>query len=451
MMLDRFAARHSSPEAGAVRAFESAAFAVLAHRPGAAEGLDSCLALDPDFTAAHALKGLGAVLLARAELQPAIAASLADARSAAARRGASTMTEAALFNALAAASGGRLHEAAQGLSAALARQPDDLLLMKLSVALNFMGGDLAGMRQASETAMQAFDADRAGHGFILGCQAFALEESGDRRAAEMFGRRAAEIEPADAWGLHAVAHVFEMEGRTGAGISWLEQTRANWQRCNNFSFHIAWHLALFHLAEGDHARVLELYDNSVRPAPTDDFRDIANAVSLLWRLEQDGVAVERRWDELACIAERRRNDASLMFASLHYLMALKAAGRPAAAAQLLETIRAAASLPGDQAAVAAAVALPLAVAIQGRPRNTSGAARCLTGLSTLGGSGAQRDIFLRIAAVSAADNGENAAAERVLRLRQSLRAEDRFSRRVRRQLRLSEAKPSLPPIAAFAG
>src|SRR5215207_6079809 len=56
---------------------------------------------------------------------------------------------------------------------------------------------------------------------------------------------------------------------------------------------MAWHLALFHLETGDHDRVLAIYDTQVRPHPTDDFRDVANAVSLLWRFEQEGARSAR--------------------------------------------------------------------------------------------------------------------------------------------------------------
>ena len=188
---------------------------------------------------------------------------------------------------------------------------------------------------------------------MLGCHAFALEESGELEAALRVGREAVEREPRDAWGLHAVAHVYEMMERTTRRHCLARADPGGWSGCNNFAFHLGWHLALFQLERGLHDRVLDLYDEAVRPRPTDDFRDVANAVSLLWRLRQEGMEVGHRWDELAEIASRRRGETVLVFATLHYLLVLVATGDLAAAGDLvcsLET-RAATGMD-DQALVA---------------------------------------------------------------------------------------------------
>ena len=76
--------------------------------------------------------------------------------------------------------------------------------------------------------------------------------------------------------------------------------------------------------EYEHEQVLKIYDEEVRPQQTDDFRDMANAISLLWRLNQTGVDVGSRWADMAEIALRRRHDTTLVFASLHTLAALVA-------------------------------------------------------------------------------------------------------------------------------
>ena len=127
---------------------------------------------------------------------------------------------------------------------------------------------------------------------------------------------------------------------------------------------MAWHLALFHLEAGDHDRVLGIYDTQVRPRPTDDFRDVANAVSLLWRLEQEGVSVGGRWGELGAIAMRRRRDTTLTFASLHNLLALIAMGEIDAAWELVDALEtSAAQAEGDQGQVMEAVGIELATTL----------------------------------------------------------------------------------------
>jgi len=430
---DRYAFAHASGVAdAALAAFETAVEAVLAHRPSAGPALERALAADPDHVASLALKGLAGVILARGETVVAARAGLAAARVAAGRRP-PTDDETVLVEALAEAVEGRLAAAADRLDHRLVANPRAALLVKLSHALRFMAGDLSGMRRTTTAALDAFAETTPGYGFVLGCHAFCLEEAGDYAEAERAGRRAVAAEPGDAWGLHAVAHVHEMTRRPADGIAWLEETRPSWTGCNNFAFHVAWHLALFHLEGGDVERVLALYDAEVRPQPTDDVRDVANAASLLWRLRQDGVDVGGRWRELAEIARARRYETTLMFGSLHHLFALVAVGDRAAAADLLAAVaRCAAEGDGDQRRVAGDVGLDLARLLAGgrpgvaAPPLVPLAAR----LRRLGGSNAQRDVFLRSLIEAAAAAGAEDEATALLVARAALKRPDRFAEHV---------------------
>ncbi|WP_204324926.1 hypothetical protein, partial [Stenotrophomonas maltophilia] len=104
---------------------------------------------------------------------------------------------------------------------------------------------------------------------------------------------------------------------------------------------------------------------------SEEFRDTANAVSFLWRLRQEGVDGGDRWRELADIARRHRRDTTLVFASLHYLLALVAAGDLSSARDVALALRSRAgaaqggkvlggTVHGDQSHVAAAVGADLA-------------------------------------------------------------------------------------------
>jgi tetratricopeptide (TPR) repeat protein len=413
-----------------VRAFEEAVLEVAAHKPSAAAAIAQATAADPGLVAAHALKGFATVLLARAELGLPARQALADARAALARAGGGTADEAALVEALEQAVAGRFHDAATRLDVLLDRNPTAFLPAKIAHALRFMIGDAPGMLAIGARILDRWSRRTPGYGFLLGCHAFALEELGHLDAAERFGRRAVEIEPQDAWGLHAVAHVHEMRGRTAEGIAWIEGARPVWTACNNFSFHMAWHLALFRLETGDHDEVLRLYDAEVRPAATDDFRDVANAVSLLWRLAQEGVAVGRRWDELKAIAARRRRDVTLTFAALHNLLALTATGETEAAFDLLRAMETATDRDsGDQAELMDAVGVEFAAAILDLSLNRAprGDLAALAGrLQRIGGSHAQRDVFVRVLAEFAARRGDRAALDRILAARRRLKRDDRF-------------------------
>lgn len=426
MPLDAFDLSTNSASPDATLAFEEAVRGLAAHRPSTGIALGRALAADPDHVPALALKGFANLILAREELAAPAREALAAARRALAAQDGGTADERALVEALALAAEDRFSEAADCLDQRFADRPATFLPFKIAHALRFMLGDAAGMLAASQRMMAVWCPDRPAAGFLLGCHAFAVEEHGAYAAAEAYGRQAVAMEPDDAWGLHAVSHVHEMRGETAAGVDWLEASRGSWSRCNNFSFHMAWHLALLHLERGEHERVLRLYDQEVRPTPTDDFRDMANAVSLLWRLERLGVDVGGRWADLAEIVRKRRADTTLVFASLHNLIALVALGDRPAAAELVMALQVRAQGSGDQARVAADLGLPLARAITGMGGERGSLDRLAHALPQIGGSNAQRDLFVLALAEAASRRGDAPALRAIGAARRRLKAEDRL-------------------------
>lgn len=417
-MLDRFNGTHSTRHPGAVAHYADALHAVLGHRPGAIGALDAALALDPDFVAAHALKGFALVLLARSELLVAARQAARQARRALAVAPVRVEAESVLVAALEDAVAGHFMRAADRLETGLWSDPRNVLLLKLSHALRFMVGDAAGMLQATSWAVRHGHPDDAGTGYVFGCHAFALEEHACFADADCWAEKALALAPDDAWALHAASHVDEMQGRTVRGIRRLEATRPLWSGCNNFQFHMAWHLALFHVDAGDHDQALDLYDTAIRHERTDDFRDVSNAASLLWRLRQRGVAVGSRWEEIADIARRRSRETTLAFASLHNLLALAAQGETEAIDGLLAAWRAkAATDRDDQARGARFVAVRLAEVLAGREGAGTDYADIAARLQVLGGSNAQRDVFLLTLAERARATGQESAERAIARIR----------------------------------
>jgi tetratricopeptide (TPR) repeat protein len=428
MLTDRYSGQHSSEDECAVSIFADATFHFAAHQSETAETLINALALDPELPAAHALQGFINVLQGRTE--PALRAREISARldTAIQERGA-TAFEIKLCESLHLAAGGRWRDAANRLEVADATQPD-FLSFKLAHALRFMSGDLPGMLRSSTRALRQWSLFDPAYGFILGCHAFALGETGNSAAAEDAARQALVREPEDVWAAHALTHVFETSGRTHEGIAWLEEARGCWSHANNFRFHMSWHLALLHLSLGRKAEALELYDREIYPQPSSDFRDLANAVSLLWRLRQDGVDVGDRLAVLAEGARQRLGDTNLVFASLHDLLALLACGDKWGASRLIDHLRRCADGAGDQSRVARDIGLPLAQAL--RSAQASGEISpefaYLTGrMPQLGGSHAQRDVFLRTLIDFAVDAGAQRLAQKLLAFRHTIRSRDRFS------------------------
>src|SRR6266853_1484606 len=187
--------------------FDAAVDALLGHRADCAMRLAEALAADPDFLLAHCLKGFACKFLARRELD---------------------------------------NEAGDVLTAAIAHEPHDLLALKLHHALHFMLGDRRAMLGTIRHAIGAWYDGLAGFGYALGCLAFALEETGAYAEAERVGRRACALTPSDIWAAHAVAHVFEMRDEPDAGLRWLAERSIAFAGCNNLTFHLDWHRALFH-------------------------------------------------------------------------------------------------------------------------------------------------------------------------------------------------------------
>lgn len=431
-MTDCFGHDHSTRSNEAVAAFEDATRAVAAHRPVAA-CLARALAADPDLASAWALRSLGSTMLARSDALQSGRLDAIEARRAVIRAGGGTASERLLVRAAVEAARGNLQYAATVLEHHLQSAPRDLIAVKLAHALRFMSGQPEAMHATSAMALRHWTSRDLGFGFLLGCHAFGLEELGRYSEAEATGKRAVELEPTDAWGLHAVSHVMEMQGRTVEGSDWLERSRPLWPCCNNFRFHMAWHLALFRLELGQVDAVLELYDEQVMPGPSDDFRDMANAVSLLARIEQMGGSVGHRWEGLREIALKRQTDTTYVFASLHYLLALVANGETSAAASLVRCLSEANCLGrGDQAKVARMVGAAMADVIGGGAcpgLYASGQLVMLADrLQLLGGSNAQRDIFMRVLLMAARNAGQIATVSQILELRGALRTSDRFDR-----------------------
>jgi tetratricopeptide (TPR) repeat protein len=415
--------------------------AFLSHDKATPQRLADLMASEPENPLGPLIKGYMLLLLARAELVPAAHEALSagellllaqpDKRTALYAKGLRSWLN------------GDPRAAISAMERILDDNPLDAMAIKLGHGIRFMLGDADGMRRSLARVVSIYTDKVANAGFIRGCYAFALEETGDYAQAEQVGRRAVDIEPTDAWGRHAVAHVFEMTGRAAQGRSWLSDP-ADWSHCNNFSFHMAWHVALFEIELGRPLAALELYDTAVRAERTDDYRDIANAASLLERLELEGVTVGTRWDELADIAERRVHDRRLVFADLHYLIALLGAGRGPAAMTLVQGLMMT-SGESVNGALTETLGAPAAAGLMAfHAGRHAEAVRLLEPvmdrLQPIGGSHAQRDVFEQVYLESLIRSGAAAAQPRLARRLTNRADHNRFASD--RLSRILAAKPT---------
>ena len=381
----------------------------------------------------HAMKGLACLMLGRRETIAAAAEANVAAQSALARGGA-TPREGLRCRALDAWLSGKPTSAIARMEEAIRLNPADTISMKLSHGIRFILGDNHGMLRSVEYVLSAHGPSHKLYGYALGCHAFALEEMGHYAKAEQAGLRGLEFADDDAWGLHAVAHVYDMTNDTGRGIALIDRNMAAWSHCNNFRFHVWWHKALLHLDAGDVATVLDLYDRKIRDEKTDDYRDISNATSLLMRLEMEGVDVGDRWVELADLAERRTDDGCLTFADMHYMLALIGETRPDAVDRLNASVAERAEAADDMAEVMSSPGLATSQGLTafgdadyGRAFSHLKVAQ--PDFQAMGGSHAQRDVFERLTIEAGLRAGRLAETEGLLRARTRLRGghEDSFA------------------------
>ncbi len=431
---DIFGCTVSLSASGDLDAWNKTQLGFLAHAAVTPEHLGQTIKSDPDFALPYVCKGLFSLLLGRRELVQVAIDAEKEARSAASRRSLSSR-ETVFLEALSDWNSGHAARAATRINALLDTAPHDALAMKLVQAIRFVLGDAKGMRSSIETVIPSLCEKDPAYGYALGCHAFTLEETGDYKLAELKGREGLIHTPDDAWGLHAVAHVYDMTNDTNAGVRWLEDRTKAWEHCNNFRYHVWWHLALMYLDKGNIDAVFALYDRDIRADKTDDYRDISNAASLLSRLELDGHNVGDRWEELADISEKRVDDGCLAFADLHYMLALIGGNRQNAATSLIARMRKnAATEASDMDAIIKHPGLSAAQGLEAFGEgNFTAAFRHLAGardsMQTIGGSHAQRDVFERLTIEAALRGGYFDAAERFLISRTDRRAgqEDRFA------------------------
>ena len=165
--------------------------------------------------------------------------------------------------------------------------------------------------------------------YAQGMYAFGLEESGNYRLAEHHGLAAVDRNHDDVWAIHAVTHVYEMQGRIDEGIRFLRTRQADWGDGNLFTVHNWWHLALYLLEAGDTVDSLAIYDRHIHNDQSAGVPlEMLDASALLWRLRLDRVDVGGRFDPLAdAWATRTTQEPWYVFNDLHAVMALAGAGR----------------------------------------------------------------------------------------------------------------------------
>eukprot|EP00638_Chattonella_subsalsa_P000598 CAMPEP_0117742682 /NCGR_PEP_ID=MMETSP0947-20121206/5683_1 /TAXON_ID=44440 /ORGANISM="Chattonella subsalsa, Strain CCMP2191" /LENGTH=525 /DNA_ID=CAMNT_0005559235 /DNA_START=81 /DNA_END=1658 /DNA_ORIENTATION=- len=270
---------------------EEAAFQYAGMRGNPVETLNEALKLEKDECAlGHCMVG---IMMCIATCVPPeseqISGRLAKARDLIHAQGADALPREELYcKALENLSQGQWKSAAAALEAHLASAPHDLMAIRMLHDIYILTGDSKNIRDSIGRVLPSWSSGIPGYHFIMGMYAFGLEEMGEYRKAEDNALLAINMNRQDVWAHHALAHVFEMEGRANEGASWLKEVNEEWEEGNLLTSHMAWHHALFYLDQGNYNACLRIFGTYLEhadsaPGEVASF-PLTDSASLLWRL-----------------------------------------------------------------------------------------------------------------------------------------------------------------------
>jgi hypothetical protein len=395
MLIDARGCPTSTTSSASLQQYERALDLCASYELDPLATIHKALEADPTFALGHCLRAGLAVMATDRGAVPMLAESVAAIESQGRRAHDRERAHAAAARAWLE---GDFAGSIQRYGDILLDHPHDLLALQVAHVGDFFLGSSSMLRDRIAQVLPMWDTSTPGYGYVLGMYAFGLEETALYSRAEDIGRRALDINRRDAWAVHAVTHVMEMQGRLRDGIDWLASRESDWSVNNGFAFHNWWHLALFHLEAGNYTRVLELYDQRIRATPSEVPLEMIDATALLWRLELRSANVGDRWQKLAACWEPLAEHSYYSFNDAHAAMAFAAAGRTDLLERTIAAMERKTAGTDTNAMMTRDVGLPLARGVAAFAAGRYGDAIALlqpirTIANRFGGSHAQRDLI----------------------------------------------------------
>lgn len=416
MQTDRYGLPITTASTEALELYDETVDRLFALQPGGDALIDAALARDPDFALAHCAK----------------ARTLMAAGDVAAGRAAAD-----LARDLARDTSPRERSHADIVRMVLHGEPSSLVAVcehasiyprdpvPLSFALGVYGLlGFGGYRDFLDRQLALLKSVAHAWGddwWFLASFGWAHVEAGQPAVGIPLLDRALELTPDNANAAHGRAHGFYEQGAAAEGEAFIADWLPRYDRAALLHGHLSWHQALFALQRGDVDRAVAIYRDSVSPAASLALPmfTMIDCAAFAMRCTLSGRPLQT--DELRAIAayaERHFPKPGVPFVNVHRALAEAVAGRTGTLSSWVSAVDEALNA-GRQASGAIVVDLCSAVLAFAAGRFAE-AGESLDALSPdlprLGGSGAQRDVFidLTIAAhrLAGADAAARAAAER---------------------------------------
>src|SRR6516225_11882010 len=329
MLADRYGLPLSTASSAARDAYVQGCEAKLTMYPGALEGFDRAVAVDPGFALAHAVR---AHSLLECGDTAAARASMAAANSLTAGLSAREASHIAFFGLLV---DGDAEGALSAVYAHLETWPRDAVVLGTTAFTNGLIGSSgrAGQKRALLELLERLAPSYGDDWWFTAHHGMALSENGQREAARPKIDRSLAQNPKNPWAAHARAHLCYEEGDANSARAFLVSWLTTYPRNGLLYSHLSWHLALGDLEAGDAAAALRLFREAFSPdvhsgPPRGKVND---AVSFLWRWELAGHPRDTEaWRIIHDFANSAFPRAGAAFSDMHIALAQAVAGNDAA-------------------------------------------------------------------------------------------------------------------------
>ena len=424
MPTDRFDLPITTVSPRALELYDDTIERLFVLQPGGDALIDEALSLDPDFALAHCAKARTYMVAGDA---PAGRAAARHARDLAERlppreRGHARIVSMVL-------NGEPLAASLQAVREHAAAYPRDAVPLSFALGvyglLGFGGFPDFVDRQVAllENVATAWGDDW----WYLAAMGWAQVEAGRADVGIPMLDRALELTPDNANAVHGRAHGYYEQGAAAEGEAFIGNWLPRYDRSAPLHGHLGWHLALFALQRGDTERAVAMYLANVSPNASQALPmfTMIDSAAFAIRCELSGHPLPpEELRAVAAFAERHFPKPGVPFVNVHRALTHAVAHRDSALTAWNTAVDEVLGRGGQASGpVVGDVCHAVSAFTEGR---FADAAESLEGLlmdlPRLGGSGAQRDVFIDLAISAHRRAGDAAAAEALAQQRWRHRA-----------------------------